>query len=95
MAQKRHKELLCRVDGLSQSKVDALLDHFGHGYWVAQSACRYWGEIAKIDGFSEDAAKSLFDKMQDADVWLELNDESMLYGALDNNQNGNDHAGGF
>lgn len=87
------KELLLEVDGIGEGKADALLDHFGHAHWVAESACRYWGEIAKVNGFTEDAARNLFDAMQDAGVWDDLH--NMGTEALAQGHSGNDHGGGF
>lgn len=88
-------DLLTDVDGITDTKADALLTHFGHGYWVAQSACRYWGEIEKVHGFSEDAARTLFDRMQDADVWDALNDEGMLLDAVEKGITSDGHGGGY
>jgi endonuclease III-like uncharacterized protein len=89
------RELLGRIDGLGKTTIDALLDHFGHGYFVAQSACRYWGELAKVEGISRDRAKELFFDMQDAGVFDELNSDQALVEALDQGHNGNKHGGGY
>ena len=65
-------ELLTVVDGIGDVRATALLDHFDDGREVAQSACRYWGEITEVDGFTEDQARDLFHKMKDAGVFHEL-----------------------
>ena len=65
-------ELLTQVDGVGPTGANKLLAHFGSGRKVAQSACRYWNEITKVDGFSESEAKQMFDKMRDANVFHDL-----------------------
>ena len=65
-------ELLTAVDGIGDMRATALLNHFDDGRKVAQSACRYWNELTKVDGFSETDARGMFDKMKDADVFHEL-----------------------
>lgn len=87
------KQLLLDVDGIGSGRADALLDHFGHGHWVAESACRYWGEVAKVEGFTEESARELFDKMQDAGVWDNLHD--MELEAIQTGHSGDDHGGGW
>ena len=65
-------ELLTAIDGVGDVRAAALLDHFGDGRKVAQSACRYWGEITKVDGFTEAQARGVFHKMKDAEVFHKL-----------------------
>ena len=64
--------LLTEIDGIGTERANRLLAHFGSGRKVAQSACRYWGAIVEIDGFSESEAKNLFHKMTDAGVFYDL-----------------------
>ena len=65
-------ELLTQIDGIGDERANRLLAHFGSGRKVAQSACRYWNELTKVDGISETEARGLFDKMQDAGVFYDL-----------------------
>lgn len=65
-------ELLTQVDGIGPESAAALLDHFEDGSEVAQSACRYWGEITNVPGFTEDRARDLFHEMKDAGVFEDL-----------------------
>ena len=65
-------ELLTAVDGIGDVRATALLDHFGDGREVAQSACRYWGEITNVPGFTEAQARNLFHDMKDVGVFHEL-----------------------
>ena len=66
------KDLLMKVEGVGPARASSLLDHFDDGKEVAQSACRYWGEITKVPGFTESEARDLFHKMKDAGVFHEL-----------------------
>lgn len=65
-------ELLTRIDGVAPGTANQLLDHFGSGRKVAQSACRYWGELVEVDGVTEEKARSMFDRMHEADVFHSL-----------------------
>lgn len=65
-------ELLTEIDGIGPETANSLLEHFGSGKEVAQSACRYWGELLEVDGFTEDRAKNLFYDMKDAEVFHDL-----------------------
>jgi len=65
-------ELLTQINGVGDETANALLEYFGSGRKVAQSACRYWGEMTNVDGFTEGRAKALFDEMQDAGVFYDL-----------------------
>ena len=65
-------DLLTEIDGIGEKRAKALLMHFGSGREVAQSACRYWGEITDVRGFTEDEARDLFHKMKDANVFNDL-----------------------
>jgi len=64
--------LLTAVDGIGDTRASALLVHFEDGQKVAQSACRYWGEITNVPGFTDEQARDLFHKMKDAGVFHEL-----------------------
>lgn len=66
------KELLMEVDGIGPKRAAALLDHFEDGRSVAQSACRGWGEITTVPGFTDEQARELFHKMTDAGVFHDL-----------------------
>lgn len=65
-------ELLTQINGIGDKTANDLLNHFGSGRKVAQSACRYWGELLNVDGFTEERAKNLFHDMKDAGVFKEL-----------------------
>ena len=65
-------ELLTNVEGIGDVRAEALLEHFEDGRKVAQSACRYWGEITNVPGFTEEEARDLFHKMKDAEVFHDL-----------------------
>ena len=65
-------ELLTQIDGIGPQTATALLEHFGSGRKVAQSACRYWGELTNVNGISETKAKGLFHDMADAGVFHKL-----------------------
>lgn len=65
-------ELLTEIDGVGETRARALLRHFGEGSEVAKSACRYWHEITKVEGFTEASAKTMFDRMQEAGVFYDL-----------------------
>jgi len=65
-------ELLTQVEGVGDDRATALLSHFGSGRKVAQSACRYWGEITKVYGFTDENAKTLFHRMKNAEVFEDL-----------------------
>ena len=65
-------ELLTQIDGIGPQTATALLEHFGNGRKVAQSACRYWGELTDVDGITETRAKNLFHDMRDTGVFHEL-----------------------
>lgn len=65
-------ELLQEIEGIGPQRASSLLAHFGTGRKVAQSACRYWNEITKVDGFTEKEAREMFDKMQHAEVFHDL-----------------------
>lgn len=65
-------DLLTQIDGIGDDKANNLLNHFGSGRKVAQSACRYWGEIVEVDGFTEETAKNLFYQMKEAEVFEDL-----------------------
>lgn len=65
-------DLLTQIDGIGDDTANKLLNHFGSGKEVAQSACRYWGEITNVDGFTEERAKNLFHEMKDAEVFHDL-----------------------
>lgn len=65
-------ELLTQINGIGEQRANNLLNYFGSGERVAKSACRYWGEITNVDGFTEDEAKTLFDKMKDENVFHDL-----------------------
>lgn len=66
------RELLQRVDGIGPATADAALAHFEGGREAAQSACRFWNEWTKVPGVSERVARTMFDRMQEADVFHEL-----------------------
>lgn len=66
------KQLLMKVEGIAGTRAAALLNHFGSGHKVAQSACSNWNEITKVRGFSDDEARELFHKMKDAGVYDDL-----------------------
>lgn len=68
----KDEELLTQIDGIGADKANNLLAHFGSGRKVAQSACRYWGEITNVDGFTEERAKNLFYDMKEAEVFEDL-----------------------
>lgn len=65
-------ELLTAVEGVGPDLAERLLEHFGSGRKVAQSACRYWGELTDVDGVSEEKARSMFDRMHVAGVFEDL-----------------------
>lgn len=65
-------KLLIEVDGIGEDRARNLLFHFGSGRKVAQSACRHWGEITNVNGFTDEKAKTMFDRMIDAGVFYDL-----------------------
>ena len=65
-------DMLTEIEGVGPELANRLLGHFGSGQKVAQSACRYWGELVKVDGVSEEGARTMFDRMCDADVFHDL-----------------------
>lgn len=65
-------DLLTQIEGVGPDLANRLLLLFGSGREVAKAACRYWGELAKVDGVSEEMARSMFDRMQDAGVYEDL-----------------------
>ena len=65
-------DLLTRVEGVGEERANTLLNHFDSGSNVAIAASHGWGEIAQLDGFSEESAQDLFHRMIDADVYDQL-----------------------
>ena len=67
-------DLLTRIDGIGPEMADRLLARFGSGREVASRASSGWGALTDVDGISEEAARSLFDRMRDAGVYEDLRD---------------------
>lgn len=65
-------ELLTQIEGISDHKATQLLEHFDDGSEVAKAACSYWGYLTDVDGISEENAKTLIDRMRDAEVFHDL-----------------------
>lgn len=62
-------ELLTQVEGIGDERADRFLEAFGSGREVAMAASNNWAAIADVPGISIGAARTMFDRMQDAGVY--------------------------
>lgn len=66
------RELLTEVDSIGSDRADTPLERFESGREVAKAAAYSWGRIAELDGFTDDSASTLFDRMLEAGVYKDL-----------------------
>jgi hypothetical protein len=71
---KTDKELLQEVEGIGPKRSESLLSKFGGGGEVARAATSAFGRVADTEGVSEDTARDMFDRMDDAGVREDLRD---------------------
>jgi len=70
--EKTDKEVLQEVDGIGPKRSESLLSRFGSGREVYKRSTSNFASVAKTEGISEDTAREMFDRMDEAGVRDEL-----------------------
>lgn len=67
-------DLLTQVEGVGETRARALLERFETHGAVCRAATSYWAAVAEVPGFTEERAKTLFDRLRDAGVYEKWSD---------------------
>ena len=70
-------DLLTQVEGIGEVRARALLEHFETHGAVCRAATSGWARITAVDGFTDESAKTLFDRLQAAGVYEQYSDATL------------------